>query len=99
MHKWITALTHQGETTGTALLNRQTVVKMMSPPIPDIDGTAGLHFFQINKTYRLWSHDGGEQGLAAIMAFNPENLTGSIIFAHQGESDLDDMLTEAYILE
>lgn len=98
MHKWIMALTHQGETSGDPLLNMQTVLNMMSPQIPHINETAGLHFFQMDKTHQLWGHDGGEQGVATIMAFNPENLTGAIIFANQGEADLDDLLTEAYLL-
>jgi CubicO group peptidase (beta-lactamase class C family) len=97
MHKWITALTHQGETAGAPLLNKETVMEMMSLQIPDINDTAGLHFFQMDKTHQLWGHDGGEQGVATIMAFNPENLTGAIIFANQGEADLDDLLTDAYL--
>ena len=51
----------------------------------------------MNNTYGLWGHNGGEQGVATIFAFNPENKIGAIIFCNQGEANLDKMLEEAYL--
>jgi len=44
----------------------------------------------------LWGHDGGEQGVATIMAFNPVTKVGAIILANQGEAELEEILTETY---
>jgi hypothetical protein len=45
----------------------------------------GLHLFLIDAENGLWGHDGGEQGVATIMAFNPTTKVGAIILTNQGE--------------
>jgi len=52
--------------------------------------------FLMESTNNLWGHDGGEQGVATIMAFNPENNIGVILFCNQGETDLEDTLKATY---
>jgi hypothetical protein len=71
---------------------------MISPQIPAIDNEVGLHLFLMNPENNLWGHDGGEQGVATIMAFNPSTKVGAIILTNQGEADLDKILVQAYKL-
>ena len=71
---------------------------MITPQIPSIDNEVGLHLFLMNAANGLWGHDGGEEGVATIMAFNPTTRVGAIILTNQGDAELDEMLTEAYKL-
>ena len=71
---------------------------MITPQIPNLDNAVGLHLFNLNNENQLWGHDGGEQGVATIMAFNPSTKVGAIILTNQGDSDLDEILVEAYKL-
>lgn len=80
----------------TQLLNEATINDMISPQIPSIDNEVGLHLFLLNPENNLWGHDGGEQGVATIAAFNPTTKVGVIILTNQGEANLDEMLVEAY---
>lgn len=98
MFKLLSALAMGGRSGGHQLLNGAAVNAMMTPQIPAIDDEVGLHFFVMNPQYGLWGHDGGEQGVATIMAFNPATKIGALIFANQGEADLDDLLVAAYEL-
>ena len=57
--------------------------------------------FKIDKLKHensLWRHDGGEQGVATVMAFNLTTKVGAIILTNQGEADLDDIVVKAYKL-
>ncbi len=80
------------------LLTPETINSILTPQIPKIDKKVGLHMFLLNSQNNLWGHDGGEQGVATIMAFNPETQIGAIIFTNQGDADLDKILVEAYKL-
>jgi CubicO group peptidase (beta-lactamase class C family) len=89
----------QNGNSGTGeILNESTVIKMITPQIPDIDKEVGLHLFLMNSDNNLWGHNGGEQGVATIMAFNPTTKIGAIILTNQGEVDLDEILLQAYKL-
>lgn len=96
LHKLLTALVSNGSFGSFTLLQAQTVEAMTTLQIPTLDNTMGLHLFRINTQYDLWGHDGGEQGVSTIMAFNKDNGKGAIILTNQGEADLDDILVEAY---
>jgi len=78
------------------LLQPQTIAQMITPQIPTLDRTAGLHLFHLDTSNNLWGHDGGEQGVATIMGFNPDTGIGAILLTNQGEANLDGMLTQAY---
>jgi hypothetical protein len=41
-------------------------------------------------------HDGGEQGISTIMAFNPADKRGAIILTNLGDADLDEMLQQVF---
>lgn len=69
---------------------------MITPQIPSLDNEVGLHLFLMNPANNLWGHDGGEQGVATIMAFNPDLKIGAIILTNQGDADLDEILVAAY---
>lgn len=71
---------------------------MTSPQIPSISNDMGLHVFLLNTEYNIWGHDGGEQGVATIMGYNPTSKVGSIILTNQGDADLDEIFVEAYKL-
>lgn len=97
LHHFAQALTQGGSYNGHQLLKSTTVSEMLKPQIPQLDGTAGWHLFQMNSNYNLWGHDGGEQGVSTIMAWNKDNGIGAIILSNQGEADLDEILEKAYL--
>ncbi|PHR74181.1 MAG: hypothetical protein COA67_02100 [Lutibacter sp.] len=98
MFKFLKAFINNGTSNNHQLLNSSTINSMITPQIPAIDNEVGLHLFLMNSENGLWGHDGGEQGVATIMAFNPNTKIGTIILANQGEVDLDEILIEAYKL-
>lgn len=97
MFKFLQAFALDGKSNGHQLLKAETVKAVITPQIVDIDASVGLHMFVMNEDNNLWGHDGGEQGVATIMAFNPDTKVGALLFSNQGEADLDDMLAEAYL--
>ncbi len=98
MFKFLKAFVLDGMSNNYELLDVNTVNLMISPQIPSLDNEVGLHLFLMNAENNLWGHDGGEQGVATIMAFNPITKTGAIILTNQGEAELDEILVEAYKL-
>ncbi len=98
MFIFLSTLAQGGSRNGFELLKSATVAAMISPQIANIDNTVGLHMFLFDGNRNLWGHDGGEQGVATIMAFNPETKIGALIFTNQGDADLDDLLAGAYDL-
>ncbi|MGK0389753.1 MAG: CubicO group peptidase (beta-lactamase class C family) [Maribacter sp.] len=96
MFKFLSAFVQGGESNNYQLLNSTTVNAMITPQIPSLDNETGLHMFIMNAENNLWGHDGGEQGVATIMAFNPTTKVGAIILSNQGDADLDEILAEAY---
>jgi CubicO group peptidase (beta-lactamase class C family) len=96
--KFLSAFVNNGVSNNHQLLISSTINSMISPQIPAIDNEVGLHLFLMNPENNLWGHDGGEQGVATIMAFNPSTKVGAIILTNQGEADLDKILVQAYKL-
>lgn len=96
LFKFLSAFVQGGLSNGQQLLKPETVDATITPQIPSIDNEVGLHLFLMNASNNLWGHDGGESGVATIMAFNPTTKVGVIILTNQGEADLDEMLVEAY---
>ncbi len=90
MHRFLVGLTN-GQ-----LLSTATLAQMITPQIPRLDREVGMGLFLMNRRLGLWGHDGGEQGAATIMAFNPSTRVGVIILANQGEAELDELLAKAY---
>ena len=98
MHRFLSAFVQGGMSNNHQLLKAATVNSMLSPQIADIDDQVGLHAFVMNESKNLWGHDGGEQGVSTIVAFNRETKVGAIVFSNQGDADLDEILVEAYRL-
>lgn len=98
IYKFLTAFVNGGLSNNYQLLNSNTINEMITPQIPNLDNTTGLHLFKLNNENQLWGHDGGEQGVSTIMAFNPSTKVGAIILTNQGDSDLDEILVESYKL-
>lgn len=96
MFKFISAFVQEGISNDHLLLKPSTINSMITPQVPSLDSEAGLHLFHLNPENNLWGHDGAEQGVATIMAFNPTTKTGAIILTNQGDADLDEILVEAY---
>ena len=69
---------------------------MTSLQIPELSNDMGLHLFILNAENDLWGHDGGEKGVATIMAYNKTTKVGAIILTNQGEADLDEILEISY---
>lgn len=85
-----------GQVNGYQLLSSETIQKMMTLQIPNLSEDMGLHLFLMNAQHNLWGHDGGEQGVATTMAFNPDSKIGVIVLTNQGDADLEEILEEAY---
>lgn len=96
LHKILIAFTQAGQSNNYQLLNASTINDMITPQIPSIDKEVGLHMFIMDKKNGLWGHDGGEEGVATIMGFNPTTKVGAIILANDGDADLDEIHSEAY---
>ena len=96
MFKFLSAFVQEGTANNYQLLNAETISSMITPQIPSLANDMGLHLFLMNTANNLWGHDGGEQGAATIMAFNPTTNIGAIVLTNQGEADLDEILVEAY---
>ncbi len=96
MFKFLSAFVLNGNSNNYQLLKEITINEIITPQIPDIDAEVGLHMFLMNSDNNLWGHDGGEQGVATIMVFNPVTKIGAIILTNQGEANLDDIILEVY---
>jgi len=98
LFKFLQAFVQEGKSQEYQLLKPATIKAMTTLQIPNITDDMGLHLFQMDEQENLWGHDGGEQGVATIMAFNQETKMGAIILTNQGEAELDDLLIESYLL-
>ena len=95
LYKLIIAFPNEGVSNNYQLLEKETIDAIMTPQFTDSDGEiVGLHLFFDAQT-NIWGHDGGEQGVATIMGFNPLTKVGAIIFTNQGEADLEELLLAA----
>ena len=91
-------LMNGGSLNNAQILKATTVTEMLRPQISDLDNTMGLHFFLMNQQNNLWGHDGGEQGITTIMAFNPETKVGAIILSNISDANLEELLVKGYEL-
>ncbi len=98
LHKFLSAFVQGGLSNNYQLLDANTINLMTTLQIASLDNEMGLHLFLIDAGNGLWGHDGGEQGVATIMAFNPVTKVGAIILTNQGEVELEEILIEAYKL-
>lgn len=98
MFKFVSMLAQNGTFSNTEILKASTVQEMTTPQIPDIDNEVGLHLFIFGGDLQLWGHDGGEEGVSTILAFNKETKIGVLIFTNMSDVNLDEMLNQAYKL-
>ena len=98
LFKLLSAFIMEGSLNNYQLLKLETINAMISLQIPSLNNEMGLHLFLLNSQQNLWGHDGGEQGVSTIMAFNPTTYAGAIILTNQSDVDLDKILLEAYQL-
>ncbi len=96
MMKFLSAIAHEGFSNNHQLLDANTVSEMLTPQIPDIDPTMGLHIFLVDDYPDFWGHNGGEQGVATEVGVNISNKVGAIVLCNQGDADVSDVLIEAY---
>ena len=95
LHSLLTAFVNEGITGSHQLLQKETIDEILIPQFTNAEGeVVGLHMFYEAQD-NLWGHDGGEQGVATIMAFNPMTKVGAIVFTNQGEADLEELLIVA----
>lgn len=98
MHRFLSAFAGGGVVDDHQLLSPDTVELILTPQIPEIDETVGLHMFVMDEDAGLWGHDGGEEGVSTIMAFKPQSRVGVLIFTNQGDAKLDNLLVRAWSL-
>ncbi|MBC8345768.1 MAG: beta-lactamase family protein [Candidatus Marinimicrobia bacterium] len=96
LYKFLKAYLNNGNANNYQLLNQSTINEMLTLQIPSLNNTMGLHMYRLNASNELWGHDGSEQGVATIMAYNPNTKVGAIILTNQGDSDLEEILVESY---
>jgi len=96
LFRLLSAFAQGGTYNGFELLSSSTVAQVITPQIPSIDNEVGLHMFIMDSEFGLWGHDGGEEGVATIMAYNPTTKVGAIVLANQGDAELEYILNEAY---
>ena len=96
LFKLLSTFSLNGKYNNFELLSAETINKMTSLQIPELSNDMGLHLFILNAENDLWGHDGGEKGVATIMAYNKTTKVGAIILTNQGEADLDEILEVSY---
>ncbi|MGB0886038.1 MAG: serine hydrolase domain-containing protein [Chitinophagales bacterium] len=96
LFKLLSTFCLKGKYNNFELLSAETIDKMTSLQIPELSNDMGLHLFILNAENDLWGHDGGEKGVATIMAYNKTTKVGAIILTNQGEADLDEILEISY---
>ena len=92
------AFTKGGTANNYEVLSAETIAEMITPQIPNIDNEMGLHLFIIDAENNLWGHNGGEQGVSTVVAFNPTTKVGAIVLTNHEDAELDEILVEAYKL-
>ncbi len=98
MHKLLTAFVLNGRSNDHQLLQSETIVEMLTPQIPNIYGQMGLHVFYLDDSRNLWGHSGGSEGVATIVAFNPESKIGILLFTNNWEIKISEIYRKAYDL-
>lgn len=98
LFRFFRAFVLDGYSGGYKLLDGKTIEEMTTLQVPDLAEDAGLHLFIMDEENKLWGHDGGEQGVATIAAFNLTSKVGVIILCNEGEANLDAALVEAYLV-
>lgn len=98
LHKLFAMFVQAGRSNDYQVLAPGTIELMHTPQIPQLDEEVGLHLFLLDRQHQLWGHDGGEAGVATIVAYNKQTGVGVIILANEGDAFLDDMLAETYAL-
>lgn len=96
LYKFLQMLLNEGRIGTTQILKESTVIEMLNPQISEVDNEVGLHFFVMNAANNLWGHDGGEQGITTIMAFNQATKAGAIILASESDLELEEILVKGY---
>ncbi len=96
LFKLLSTFCLKGKYNNFELLSAETIDKMTTLQIPELSNDMGLHLFILNAENDLWGHDGGEKGVATIMAYNKTTKVGAIILTNQGEADLDEILEVSY---
>lgn len=96
MFFFLSTLEQGGTRNNVELLKSSTVDEIFTPQIPSIDAEVGLHMFVMNADNGIWGHDGGENGVATIMGFNPDTKVGVIVLANESEANLDQIMIEGY---
>lgn len=98
MHRLFAALAQDGSAYAHQLLASGTATAMRTTQLPGIDAEVGLHLFVMDAARGLWGHDGGEDGVATIVAFDPETRVGAVVLANEGDAELEEILAAAYDL-
>ena len=97
MFRLLSAFVQDGVSQNHQLLSKSTIDQMTRLQIPALSDDMGYHMFLLDISNTLWGHDGGEQGVATIVGFNPSTKIGSIIFTNQGEAELDELFVQSYL--
>lgn len=96
LHRFFSAFVNNGISNNYTLLKPATIAEMSELQIPNIDAEVGLHLFIMDKQNNLWGHDGGEEGVATLVAFNLSNRTGVILLTNEGDANLEYIMRTGY---
>lgn len=98
LYVFCSAYADGGAFNGNQLLQAATVAEMLQLQVEDLDETQGLSFYQIGKDEGLWGHEGGEQGVSTVVAFNPVDHTGVIVLTNATDAEVEGMALSGYRL-
>jgi CubicO group peptidase (beta-lactamase class C family) len=96
--KFFAAMANGGSYNGGQLLSAANVQSMLTLQVPDLDETIGLSFYIVHAGEELWGHEGAEEGVSTVVAFDPIQHQGAIVLTNGHDCDLTDLVVSAYRL-
>jgi len=80
------------------LLEPATVAAMHQAQIPSLDQEMGWHLFAMDDAASWWGHEGGEEGVTTVIAFQPEEQAVVILLTNQTDATLEEALMNGFEL-
>jgi CubicO group peptidase (beta-lactamase class C family) len=89
--KFLEMFSEGGALGNARLLKTDTVQQMMTPQVPDVEGTQGLTFYFDTKGGKdVLGHDGADKGVSTQMFFDPKTKAGYVLLMN-ARDQLDDI--------
>lgn len=96
MHNFLQMIANGGSFRGKQILEPNTVAQMLTPQIPNIDPSVGLHIFKGEYGSGMWGHEGGEEGVTTFIGVNPKTKIGVVLLSNISNADITTSAQKAY---